>query len=97
MRIAIVDDESLCLEEIEKRLTAVCNRYNIESKITCYNSPVLIMDEDDFSAFDIVLLDIDMPGINGIELAEQINKTRRSDTLPYIIFVTAFKISSSLT
>ncbi len=89
MRIAIVDDESLYLEEIEKRITDVCNKYNIEHKIKCFNSPMLIIDEDDFSAFDIVLLDIDMPCINGIELAEQINKTRRSDTVPYIIFVTA--------
>ena len=89
MRIAIVDDESMYLEEIEKRITDVCNQYNIEHKIECYKSPVLIVDEDDFSAFDIVLLDIDMPGINGIELAKQINRTRRSETLPYIIFVSA--------
>ncbi len=89
MRIAIVDDESLYLEEIQKRITDVCNQYNIKHKIECYKSPMLIIDEDDFSAFDIVLLDIDMPGINGIELAKQINRTRRSETLPYIIFVSA--------
>ncbi len=89
MRIAIVDDESMYLEEIEKRITDVCNQYNIEHKIECYKSPVLIIDEDDFSAFDIVLLDIDMPGMNGIELAKQINRTRHSETLPYIIFVSA--------
>ncbi|MBQ7964506.1 MAG: response regulator transcription factor [Ruminococcus sp.] len=89
MRIAIVDDESLYLEEIQKRITDVCNQYNLEYKIECYKSPMLIIDEDDFSAFDIVLLDIDMPGMNGIELAKQINRTRRSETLPYIIFVSA--------
>lgn len=89
MRIAIVDDESLYLEEIEKRITDVCNKYNIEHKIECYKTPMLIIDEDDFSAFDIILLDIDMPCINGIDLAKQINRTRHSETLPYIIFVSA--------
>lgn len=89
MRIAIVDDEALFLKEIEERLTAVCSQFNIECKIKCYESPMFIMDENDFSGFDIVLLDIDMPNINGIVLAEQINKTRHSNTIPYIIFVSA--------
>ena len=89
MRIAIVDDERLFQEKIRERVTSVCNQFSIECKIKTFDSPVLIMDEDDFSAFDIVLLDIDMPGMNGIELAKQINRTRRSETLPYIIFVSA--------
>lgn len=89
MKIAIIDDEQICLNQIEKRVSDLCNHYNLEHKIICYDSPALIVDEEDLSAFDIVLLDIDMPGINGIELARQINKTRWSDTIPYIIFVSA--------
>ncbi len=89
MKIAIIDDEPLFLEEIEKRITKVCNQFEVELKIECYDSPMLIIDEDDFSAFDIVLLDIDMPNVNGIEIAKQINRTRHSEMLPYIIFVSA--------
>lgn len=89
MKIAIIDDEPLFLEEIEKRITEVCNQFEVELKIECYDSPMLIIDESDFSAFDIVLLDIDMPNVNGIEIAKQINRTRHSEMLPYIIFVSA--------
>ncbi len=89
MRIAIVDDDHLFLDKIEKLVATVCDRFEQEYKIKCYESPMLLMDEEDFSSFDIVLLDIDMPGINGIELAGQINKGRRSETVPYIIFVSA--------
>ena len=89
MRIAIVDDDQLFLEEIEKCVRLVCDQFSHEYKIKCYESPMLLVDEDDFSGVDIVLLDIDMPGINGIELAAQINKNRRSEIIPYIIFVSA--------
>lgn len=89
MKIAIIDDEQICLNQIEEQVRNVCENNNLEHKIICYDSPAHIVDEEDFSAFDIVLLDIDMPGINGIELASEINKHRRSETIPYIIFVSA--------
>ena len=80
MKIAIIDDEHICLRQIEERVNTTCNHYNLEHKIKCYDSPAQIIDEEDFS---------DMPGINGIELASKINKHRRSETIPYIIFVSA--------
>ena len=89
MKIAIIDDEQICLKQIKERVNTICAHYNLEHKIKCYDSPAQIIDEEDFSGFDIVLLDIDMPGINGIELASKINKHRRSETVPYIIFVSA--------
>lgn len=89
MKIAIIDDEQIFLKQIEERVIAICNNNNFEYDIKCYGSPTRIPNDEDFAEFDVVLLDIDMPGINGIELASKINKRRRSITIPYIIFVTA--------
>lgn len=39
---------------------------------------------------DVVLLDINMPGINGLELARHLRPTHSVDLRPWIIFVTAY-------
>lgn len=88
MKFAVVDDDLLFIEEIEQRILFVCDKYHLAATVDTYQSAVGIFDEELLS-FDIVFLDIDMPGVNGIELAEQINKSRQSETMPYIIFVTA--------
>ena len=93
MKIAIIDDDSNYLELIRKRVEFVCKKVDPEFKfsISCFSSPFFVIEEEDYFSFDLVLLDIDMPGLNGIELAQMINKRRYSDTIPYIIFVSAME------
>lgn len=89
MKIAIIDDEQVFLDELRGRISTLCEHFNFECEIKCYDSPALIKDEDYLTKFEIILLDIDMPHINGIELADKINKHRHSQMIPYIIFVSA--------
>ncbi len=91
MRIAIVDDDRLFLEEIEKHVESAFSNIDINSQIKCYDSAIYIMDKELFLEFDVVLLDIDMPGVNGIEFAQMINNNRGLSDTPYIVFVSSME------
>lgn len=80
MRIAIVDDEKFYLERIRSIVEQTLPEY--ETK--CYQDVSEFIKEAD--AFAIVLLDIAMPGEDGIELAK---KLRQKGCV--IIFVTSMK------
>lgn len=91
MKIAIIDDDSRYLELIRERVEFACKKIDADSKfsIKCFSSPLSVDETEDYFAFDVIFLDIDMPGLNGIELAQMINKNRYSNSVPYIIFVSA--------
>lgn len=83
MRAILIDDEPLSLEFLERQINKVCD-ISVERKFTNF------IIEDNHSllrSIDIVFLDIEMPGKNGLELAEIISSTYPHIT---IIFVTAF-------
>ncbi|UFJ41731.1 response regulator [Brevibacillus humidisoli] len=83
MRIILLDDESLALDYLEHQLQKISD-VEVVGK---YTDPLVgkehILHED----VDLVFLDIHLPEINGIELAEQI--LERKPKL-YIVFVTAY-------
>src|SRR5699024_8591922 len=82
MKAILVDDEQLALDYLEHQLGKV-GGIEILGK---YNNPTFYYDHDDLlDAIDVVFLDIDMPDINGLELAEQLLETHPSLS---IVFVT---------
>ena len=83
MNILIVDDESITLKEIEHYMTEYSEACEC---VKCKNAFEALERAQD-TKFDIGLLDIEMPEMNGIELAEklfQINSKIK------IVFVTAY-------
>lgn len=87
INIAIIDDEKVQVELIEKYVKIWCQGKNIRVKTESFYSA----ESFDFSfsmdkKYDILLLDIQMPGKNGIELAKKI---RKEDDRVNIIFITA--------
>ncbi len=89
MRFAIIDDDLLFADNLKKYITTLCNKSNYAVKIKCFEQAEPILEEDQFVKYDIIFLDIEMPEINGIDVAEKINKLRGNSTVPYIVFVTS--------
>ena len=84
MRILLVDDEQLQLIRLEKEVKKV---FPEDGKISSFLNPLEALKKCKEDGVDIAFLDIEMPGINGIELAKQL---KRINPLVNIIFVTAY-------
>ena len=83
MRVLIVDDEPLARSALEQ---ALCSRNDIEALDSAVDA-IQALDMLQKEKYDVVLLDIRMPELSGIELADRLNKRNRP--VPAIIFVTA--------
>src|SRR5699024_10776096 len=84
MKAILVDDEQLALDYLEHQLEKV-GGIDIIGK---YNNPNFFHNHKDMlNAIDVVFLDIEMPDINGLELADQLLEI---DPTLSIVFVTAF-------
>ena len=83
MKILIVDDEEYLREDLRDALERVSpgNEYSFAAE---YNEAMKLVRAN---AFDIAFLDIQMPGKNGLELAQMIKKER---PLMNIVMVTAY-------
>ncbi len=82
MKIFICDDEEemarLIAQKVKKNLTVAAN-------ISIFTDPIKMYHTYEKEKADIIFLDIDMPKLNGISLA---NKLRQSEDDVFIIFVT---------
>ncbi len=83
MRILIVDDEPLALERLRMALATIPAVEIVGAAEDGVEAAQAIADH----APDLVLLDIQMPGMSGLELAQALVAAERR---PEVIFVTAF-------
>lgn len=81
MKVMIVDDEKLALSRLKRLL----NENKIED-ITEFNNPIEALKEITKTKFDVVFLDISMPNISGLELADSILSL---EPKTFIVFQTA--------
>ena len=82
MRIAICDDDALMLEQLQKYIRIYFGKFGVKCpEIACFSDgESLLADEGEK---DILFLDIEMPGINGIYVGNELKK--RNENI--IIFV----------
>ena len=83
MKILLVDDENLQLIRLENAVKKVLP----DAELKCYTNPVLALLENIDNKIDIAFLDIEMPEINGLQLAK---KLKMANPQINIIFVTAY-------
>ena len=89
LRIGICDDIREEVEKQEKQVRQITYQMGIRTDIRkCYSGMDLLMEIELSGQFDIIFLDIELGGINGIEMARQI---RESDVNCNIIFITFFE------
>ncbi|WP_203363352.1 response regulator [Bacillus sp. REN10] len=84
MNIILVDDESLALDYLEGLLKKIGAFETIKK----FNNPILAKEVILNEEVDVVFLDIHLPEVNGIELAEMLVEKKPSLT---IIFCTAYE------
>ena len=85
MKVAIVDDLKTELEMLRGYLMDFAVAESKEFDISTYESGYIFLEEFS-SQFDLILMDIDMPGLNGIDTARAIRKV---DEKVVLMFVTA--------
>lgn len=87
IRIAFCDDDLAVLNELNMLLEQYRTEHKREIVYTAFQSPIELLAEiEKGTRWDILLLDVLMPGENGISVAKEI---RRYDSVAKIIFLTS--------
>lgn len=87
IRIAIVDDEQLISQQLEAQVEEYFPGDKMEKEVFIFTDPVEFYSKvEQGERFEIYLLDIEMPGIGGMELADKIREKDRSG---YLLFITS--------
>lgn len=82
----LIDDERLALRLLEKELRSIADMMGKPIEILTLQSPELVVQEVGKSRPDVVFLDIHMPGISGLQIAELLQEKYPSVML---VFMTA--------
>lgn len=89
--IAIVEDEVEFRTQLQEYLKQYQKENNIQFKISTFGDGAEIL-EDYQQFYDIILLDIEMPKVNGMEAAEQIRKQDSDVVLMFITNMASYAI-----
>lgn len=88
-RIAVCDDDEIYLEKIKPCLAATVKNSGFVAEVSYFtDGNIILSDFECREPYDIVILDIDMPKINGKNLAE---KLRVLDSSFFLVFITSYK------
>ena len=82
LAIAICEDEEYILEKLCKKTEKYIKKKQLNANVRTFLSGEELLKEN--IAFDIVLLDLKLPGMNGMEVAKQLTHNSR------IIFITSY-------
>ena len=84
IKIAIIDDNKFYIDNIKNLLSE--NIQDISYTISEFTSANSFLSVIDTHSFDIIFLDIEMSGLNGIDAAKEI---RKFDSKTIIIFISS--------
>lgn len=84
-KIAIVEDEPANREQIEKYLNKFFGDDDIEIEISSFHSAEDFLETLEKRRYDVVFMDIELTGIDGISAAKQL---RRCDEQAILVFIT---------
>lgn len=91
MRIAIVDDDTGFAQKVETDIENYCREANEGVSVRCFTGSSVLLDEmgeERSRNYDVYILDVEMPGVDGLELARRI-RMREEDA--YIVFLSDFE------
>lgn len=88
MKIALCDDNRFFLQQLQGKLIVILEKHAITCQIIAFASGTLLIESLKKEYYDIVFLDIDMPKINGKDVAQLIRSNIMSPTK--IVFVSDY-------
>lgn len=86
MNIGLVDDNNEFLNRFKEMIMDALKDISIVANVKCFNDGVNHIEE--LLNYDIVFLDIEMPQINGLDLAQKMINQKNGQELPLVVFVT---------
>lgn len=86
LRIGICDDEDAYLQDITSRLDQYTIKYDIDISYKAYTSGIELLNhlKTGSTNYDVLFLDMEMPEIDGISLADRIREIRRNILIVFI-------------
>lgn len=88
LRIGICDDTQTDIIHLEKHIKHYMASYNIEFEIESFRSGAALLQAQKEQPFHILLLDIELPEINGMMVARYLRDELYDDV--FIVFVTSY-------
>lgn len=84
IKIAVVDDEEMFILSFQKDLDRLFKQNNVDFLITSFTNGNEFMASYEEAKYDLVFLDIDIPYINGIEIASAIRSKKINTELIFV-------------
>ncbi len=85
LNIAICDDEAFICDLYREKVADFMHRQGVEAKITTFHESVAFLNTLQEESFELILLDIDMPEVTGLQIAERMGSLPQK---PLLVFVT---------
>ena len=85
LNIAICDDNSYMLSKIQNIVKSELEKQNEPAEIQIFTNGEILLKAHETTIFDVLFLDIEMPSMNGFDIAK---KLRDSFSSSYLIFIT---------
>ncbi len=84
IKFAICDDDKVYVDMIRTEVEKICTDINIKFKISTFSSGEDILRDLNKNQYDLILLDILMPEVDGFNVAEHIYKMTGGDNLMFV-------------
>lgn len=87
LHISICDDEPIFIESLKKILETELMKWGLEYVFQEYNDGSSLLKNEEFRECELIFLDIQMPGVSGLEVAEGLMEKGQNKK---IVFVTNY-------
>ena len=93
IRIAMCDDETMFLQTYQKKVSELFQEHNVDCKIDTYTDARRFLEDCEKTSYDLIFLDIDMPGRNGIEASRALRERNQSIVLLFVTNLAQYAIA----
>lgn len=84
LKIAIIDDNVQTVQLISNAVKMVFLNLSVEVELTCFYKPEVFLSSLNEKEFNLLFLDIEMPKVDGVEIAKTIREKRISTDIIFI-------------